>query len=109
MKKFYLLTTICLLAICFKASAQTYEVPKNYTLKTKDDYAKYEPEVIHTVDWLQQASWDEPIEKRKEANAFLMAWLTGSPNVSISIGKPLMDLVDKNKELLIIFMGGYAK
>jgi hypothetical protein len=38
-----------------------------------------------------------------------MAWITGSPDVTITVGKPLLKLVDKNKELLFTFMGGYAK
>ena len=97
------------LAIVKIANAQTYEVPKDYTLKTKDDYPKYDADVIATVDWLQQTSWDDEQAKRKEANRFLMEWLTGSPTVSIAVGSPLIKLADKNPELLMTFMGGYTK
>ena len=86
MKKIYLSAILLLLVSYFKASAQTYEVPKDYTLKAKEDYAKYEDDIIKTIDWLQQTSWNEQTDKRKEANAFLVAWLTGSPNVSIDVG-----------------------
>ncbi|MGZ3753174.1 MAG: hypothetical protein ACXVAU_17960, partial [Mucilaginibacter sp.] len=80
-----------------------------YVLKAKEDYPKYEEDVIKTVDWLQQTPWTEQADKRKEANAFFVAWITGSPNVSISIGSPLIKFTEKNSQLLIAFMGAYTK
>ena len=109
MKRSLFLIIVSLIALTRFAIAQTYEVPKDYQLKVKEDYAKYEPQVISTVDWLQQTSWDDDQDKRKDANAFLMAWITGSPNVTITIGSPLMKLVNKNPDLLMTFMGGYTK
>jgi hypothetical protein len=109
MKKILLITFVSLLALCKSATAQTYEVPKDYTLKAKEDYSKYEQDVINTVDWLQQTSWDDEQDKRKEANTFLIAWITGSPTVTISIGSPLLKLSKKNPDLMITFMGGYTK
>ncbi|HTE02312.1 MAG TPA: hypothetical protein VK668_23645 [Mucilaginibacter sp.] len=109
MKKIHLAIILLLIITGFKASAQSYEVPKNYVLKAKEDYPKYEDDIIKTVDWLQQTSWAEQADKRKEANTFLIAWITGSPNVSITLGSPLLKFTDKNKELLITFMAGYTK
>jgi hypothetical protein len=109
MKKFYFLTIISFLVFCTNTIAQTYEVPQNYILKAKEDYANYEADVINTIDWLQQTSWDDNPDKRKDANTFFVAWITGSPTVSIAVGKPLVDLCGKNKELLITFMGGFTK
>lgn len=109
MKKLFLATFLFLLFAGYHASAQTYEVPKDYVLKAKEDYSKYEDDVIKTVDWLQKTSWSEQTDKRKEANGFLVAWLTGSPDVSISVGSPLVKLTSKNPELMISFMGGYAR
>jgi len=109
MKRSLFLIIVSFFALTKFAVAQTYDVPKDYQLKVKEDYAKYEAEVINTVDWLQQTSWDDDQDKRKEANAFLMAWITGSPNVTITIGSPLMKLVNKNPDLLMTFMGGYTK
>jgi hypothetical protein len=109
MRKLVSIIVLGFLAIAKSANAQGYEVPKDYTLKAKEDYSRYEADVIATVDWLQKTSWDDEQAKRTEANAFLMAWLTGSPTVTITIGAPLMKLVDKNPDLLMIFMGGYTK
>jgi flagellar motility protein MotE (MotC chaperone) len=96
-------------AFAFKASAQTYEVPKNYVFKAKTDYEPYEPQVISTINWLQATSWDDEKQKQKEANAFLVVWLTGSPSVSIDVSAALIKLTEKNPDLLITFMGGYTK
>lgn len=109
MKKILFSCIICFLILSSTAVAQTYEVPKDYVLKTKEDYAKYEPDVINTIDWLQQTSWDEQQDKRKEANTFFVAWITGSPNVSVEIGAEITKLADKNNELLITYMGGFTK
>jgi hypothetical protein len=109
MKKFPFLIFIVTLFSIGRAFSQTYEVPQNYSLKTKEDYAKYETDVIKTIDWLQQTAFNEQPEKRKAANTFLMAWATGSPSVSVEIGNGLMKLAAKNQELIVTFMGGYIR
>ncbi len=109
MRKLLFIALLGFLVVGKSARAQSYEVPKDYTLKTKEDYTKYEQDVINTVDWLQQTSWDEQQDKRKEASAFLIAWLTGSSTVTITIQAPLAKMCDKNPDLLIIFMGGFTK
>jgi hypothetical protein len=109
MRKLLFIALLSLLAVSKGAQAQSYEVPKDYTLKAKEDYTKYEQDVINTVDWLQQTSWGDQPDKRKEAAAFLVAWITGSPTVTISVGSPLVKMCDKNPELMITFMGGFTK
>jgi hypothetical protein len=110
MKKLQLILLISLLGISFKAAAQDSPVPVGYSLKEKDDYAKYVPDVIKTIDWLQQTPWADVPDKRKEANAFVVAWITGSPTVNLSINSDdVMKLCTKNGELLMSFIGGYVK
>jgi len=108
MKKIFFLSLVLFLTLTFKAFCQTSPVPEGYTLAAKEDYAKYEPDLIKTIDWLQQTPWGEQPE-RKKANAFLVAWLTGSPSVSLTVSPALMEYCKKNTELLISFMGGYTK
>src|ERR1700742_2224309 len=85
------------------SKAQSYPVPENYTLKVKEDYAKYESDIIKTIDWLQQTPWSEQPE-RKKANAFVLAWLTGSPDVNLTINSDiLMQYCNKNGELLMTY------
>ena len=109
MKSFVIIFALIMSFLSFESKAQSYPVPENYTLKAKEDYAKYEPDIIKTIDWLQQTPWgDQP--ERKKANAFVVAWLTGSPAVSLTINSDiLMQYCNKNGELLMSYIGGYVK
>lgn len=89
-------------------SAQDYAVPQNYKLEDKEDYATYEPQVKETIDWLLQTPLGKNGTKRKEANTFLMAWLSGSPTVSININADFI-FFKTNPELLMIFIAGWTK
>jgi len=89
--------------------AQEFNVPKNYTLKSPTDYAKYEADIIQCVNWLFNTPLNEQDQKRKEANQFFMLWLTGAPNVSIDIKQEIVTFMEPNADLLMIFMGGWVK
>lgn len=102
-----LLVVIFLLAYT-TISSQSYTVPKDYKLEAKEDYAVYEPQVKETIDWILQTPLGKEGMKRKEANAFLIAWLSGSPNVSVSINADFI-LFKSNPELLMIFIAGWTK
>lgn len=88
--------------------AQGFEVP-SYELKKVEDYARYEQDVIECVNWLLLTSVEIHPEKRKEASAFLLAWLSGSPNVQIEIKPEIVNFMGSSPDLLLIFMGGWAK
>ncbi len=79
-----------------------------YQLKTKEDYAKYEQDVINGYNWLMDNPINLEATKRKEVNAFLIQWMTGSPNVSIKLSEKIVTYLDC-EECLIMFMGGWAK
>ena len=108
MKKILIIITV-IMAFGLAVSAQTYQVPTNYVLKEKGDYAKYEQEVISTIDWLEDTPWAVENQKRDDAKAFFMKWLEGSPTVNIEINKAVGNLCTKNPELFSSFMGGYTK
>jgi hypothetical protein len=110
MKKICFLLILCAITISLKSMAQTFPVPENYTLKTKEDFPKYEKDVINTINWLEQTPWDVNKEQRKAANTFVMTWITESPTVTLVLNSGiLLDITDKNPEMLTIFMGGYLK
>ena len=89
-------------------SAQDFEVPK-YQLKKAEDFALYEQDVIGAVNWLMSTPVDVQPDKRKEINKFLVEWLSGSPNVSIELKGEIVTFMSPNAELLVIYMGGWAK
>ena len=81
---------------------------KPYQLETKEDYAKYEQDVIDGYNWLVENPIGVDSTKRKEINSFLIQWISGSPNVSIEISEKIVTYLDCG-DCLIIFMGGWAK
>lgn len=89
--------------------AQSFEVPQNYTLSKVEDYKQHEQNIVDCVDWLIQTPIGDKTSKRKEANVFLVTWLTGSPNVSIELHSYVMGITEDSPEFLSVFMGGWAK
>lgn len=107
MKNLFLLLLVSVLTM--PVLAQKFEVPKDYTLELKEDYAPYEQDVIDAVEWLVSTAISEETKKRKEVNTFLMKWLTGSPNVMIEINSEVLPFMSKCSDCLMIFMGGWAE
>ena len=91
------------------AHAQKYDVPSTYVLKTDADFIMYEQQVVNTTDWLQETGWRDKREKRKAARLFILAWVQGAPNISITLNKALNDLANKNPELLFTYTSQFAK
>lgn len=88
--------------------AKVSENTNEYKLETKDDFAKYEQDVIDLFNWLVENPIGEEPEKRKEINAFLLQWLTGSPNVTVELSEKIVTYMDCG-ECLMMFMGGWTK
>ena len=95
--------------LTLSATAQTWEVPKNYVLDKKEDYAKYEKDVINGSNWLETSPYNKEAAKRKEAGAFLLKWIMGSPNVTIELNANTLTFNDKNPDFLTLFMGGWTR
>ena len=108
-KTYFYATLISLAFLGFKAAAQEYDVPKHYAFKSNEDYKLYEPQIVKTIDWLEKTPWTEQVRKRDEAKAFVLKWIDGSPEVTISLNAELVHLAKNNPELLGSYMYGYAK
>ncbi len=91
-------------------NGQTFTVP-NYKFEKDSDYKKYEEYVLPCIDYLKNTPLEEEPQKRKEATAFLLAWMTGTPTTVIEMGTPLMEGADinKNPEMMIMFMAGWTE
>ena len=86
-----------------------FEVPKGYEFKTKEDYAKYEKDIIEAAKWLYDFPFNDQPEKRKEVSAFIVAWCNGSPNVDIELVPSILDFEEKNNGMLTLYMASSAK
>ncbi|MFL5809282.1 MAG: hypothetical protein ACJ749_07150 [Flavisolibacter sp.] len=101
---------ICLsLAIAKVTFSQDYIVPANYKLESKEDYTKYEKDIIGAAKWLLTTPFDEQQEKRKEVSAFVAKWINGSPTVNVEINPTIMDFEKKNPGMLVLYMASSAK
>lgn len=77
--------------------------------ETKQEFIDTEPNVIATINWLENTPFDADKKERVEQNTLLMGWLTGSPTVTIEINSLVLELTKVHPEMLIIFMGGWTK
>jgi hypothetical protein len=100
---------LMLTILAINVFSQEFEVPKNYVFSNKEDYTKYEADILKSIHWLTNTPIQTQPEKRKEVNAFVMVWLTGSPNVSVEIKTEIVNFMDPNPELLMIFICGWTK
>jgi hypothetical protein len=89
--------------------SQNFEVPQNYKLEKAEDYAPYENDVINCINWLRETPVITELDKRKEANTFLLQWMTGSPYVHLEIQESVVTFLSTSPELLLVFLGGWTK
>jgi len=107
--KSILLLLFCV-AILNCGFCQQYTVPQNVQLHGKEDYIKYESDIIATANWLEVTPVGNDDAKRKQANTFLMQWVTGSSTVNVNVNADFIGkLCDKNPDLLMMFMAGYTR
>lgn len=108
MKSITALAILCFTLLSSISEAQELVIPKGYKLEEASDYAKYHDKIVEITRWLEVTPTSVSASKRAEAQAFLMKWVTGSPNVTITIRMNYMDLFNKNPELMTVFFGGWS-
>ncbi|HEX6431012.1 MAG TPA: hypothetical protein VF008_25155, partial [Niastella sp.] len=91
------------------AFSQSFEVPKDYELKSAADYPRYEKDIIEAAKWLKETPLYEQEEKHQKVFAFVLQWVNGSPSVNVEINPTIMDFEKKNKGMLILYMATSAR
>jgi hypothetical protein len=107
MKKVIGMLMFTVIATC--VFAQEFKVPDDYVFSTSEDYAKYETDILKGIDWLTNTPIKTQPDKRKEVNSFVVLWLTGCPDVSVEVNTDIINFIEPNPELLMIFMCGWTK
>ena len=110
--KFFFFTIVLVATIFFSETtvAQTsFELPQHVELINKEDYAIYESPVIQAARWLEENDLDQETEKRKEINAFVLKWITGSPSVSVVISEQIQKIYGRNVQLLAVYLASYSR
>ncbi|WP_117884522.1 hypothetical protein [Aureibaculum luteum] len=88
-------------------NAQEVVIPDHIKLETEEDFKQNESLVLASIEWIQNTPLDQEKAKRKQINAFLMQWMSGSPTVSIKLVQGLVPL--ECAECLMSFMSGWTK
>lgn len=107
--KTYLLAIamVCGIAI---SNAQSLPDFNSFDLKTKADYT---PTVTDAVSKAANYLLSTPIEKdnmpRLKCAAFLIKWMTGTPDYTFTIDEQAAKFAKKNDEFLIIYMAALTK
>ena len=109
MKRYNFFLLASLILVNTFAVGQNFEVPANYQFNTKDDYSRYEKNIIEATNWLHATPFNEQKEKRQEVSAFVVKWINGSPTVNVEINPTIMDFEEKNPGMLTLYMSGSAK
>ena len=113
MTKFYYCLCFVLLCMSNNVEAQTanskYSVPDEYSFDSKEDYTKYEPQILTTIDWYLATSMAFETDKRVKAKQFFMKWVIGDSNVNIIVDGDIIPFINVSPELLIPYMMGWTK
>lgn len=108
--------TVSLLGPCGRNPSQgqsqvhsSFEVPQNPVLNAKEDYAKYEADIINAAKWLEETDLDKEMDKRQKVDDFLTKWIAGSPTVTVSLDELVAKIIDRNPQLLYIYIASYSR
>ncbi len=107
MKK--LSTLFLFLTFFLKLSAQEFELPRAFAINKAEDCARYNDDIIKCVDWMIATPLSQDLDKRQDAAQFFIQWISSSPDVSVEVNGKIITFMDSNPDLIIIFMGGWAK
>lgn len=77
--------------------------------KEKEEYTQTEPDFIKAAQWLENTPIGTDADKRKAINGWVVAWVSGSPTVTIELGGTMVKLFNKNPDLLAVYMAGYTR
>ncbi len=103
------LTWLLFLVLPFYTIAQDFELPADPVFASKEDYAKYEKDVINAAKWLESKPVGVEMEKRKQVGAFVLKWVMGSPTVNVALNEFQTKLADKNPQFLALYMAAAAR
>ncbi len=106
MKIFF--TAVSALLLTIVSSAQDFEVPSELP-STKEEFTQSESNFIKAAKWLESTPVGTQEDKRTRMNAWVIAWLTNSPTVTIEVQSAIIKPFSKNSQLLSVYMAGYGR
>lgn len=101
---------IACIAMIFNVSlfAQLPEIPSEYEWTAAEDYKISQDHVEKCLKWLCTSPLGEHVALRSETNAYVMLWLSGTPDFTLHIDSEKLFFLDSHPELLYTYIHGYA-
>lgn len=96
------------IAVVSSLGAQIPEIPAEYEWSVAEDYRNAEPHIEKCLKWLCATPLGEHVALRSEANAYVLTWLSGTPDYTIEVPSYFIELIGENKELLYSYIHGAA-
>jgi hypothetical protein len=87
--------------------SQEFRVPKNYELKEKEDYEKYQADFLAGVNWLFKHSVSHDEKKRLKIEKFVTDWVSGSPTVTVELNYEVAPFI-RYSDFKVMYMGAWA-
>ena len=111
MKRLHILfsITILLSLYSFSSFSQSAPLPNKIAFNDASDYKKYEKDFVACFNWLEGQPLNTTRSDIKSVDAFLLQWMVGTPDVSISVNGYATDMAKKNPDMLIYYMGGWSR
>ncbi len=78
-------------------------------LKKQSDYYKADSFVLIASNFLLSTPYAANNKDRLNSEAFIVKWMSGTPDYSFTLGKTAIDITKKNTHLLGIYMACMAK
>ncbi|HAI84362.1 MAG TPA: hypothetical protein DCL43_11900 [Chitinophagaceae bacterium] len=100
----------CLLAV-FATVAMGQAIPNvaSYTLTAKEDYAKANEAVLQCANYLLSAPMNEQDIDRVNASAFVLKWMTGTPDFTFGLDATVANASKKDEQVLFLYMAAMSK
>jgi hypothetical protein len=108
MKHLFLFFFVALIAAPLKAQDGDVNIPENYLLKKPEHYKEYEPMIVNCCKWLISNKIDHMPNRRLKAYSFIWDWVSGHPDITMTLNKNLVAMNKKSPDLLLMFMTGYV-
>jgi hypothetical protein len=105
MKSLFLALTFCL-AVQLSAQKPAFaDIP----VKTAEDCKKAEPKVTEATMYILSQPIDSKEAALKQANAFVVMWMTNTADYSFEISEPMIKLTNNEPQLLAVLMAALAQ
>ncbi len=85
------------------------EVSLHSKLETNEDYIESQKEVEKALDWLCTNPLEVCISEREQLNSFVMVWMSGSPEYTLSFEPSCAPFLKADPDLLFPMIHGMSR